>query len=98
MCIRDRDVGRAMLEMNRARAAVETNSTPVPELEGKNVGCGADLQHHRVSAAAMDGAGRDEKVIVFLRWKSIGKVLRGERSATGSRRLQIAQHRRAIHA
>ena len=46
------------------RFAVEAKPAPVPELEGENIGGGADFEHHAVRARAMDGAGGDEKMVV----------------------------------
>src|SRR6185437_6435733 len=48
------DIGRAMLQMNGARASVEAEAAPIPQLEGEDVGRGADFQNHAVAARAVD--------------------------------------------
>ena len=89
------DIGEAMFEMDRPRLAVETEPTPIPHLEGENIGRGADFQHHEFRAAAMHRAGRNQKMIVFLGGQFVGVFLRRKRCAAGLRGFQILRHRRA---
>ena len=56
-----------MVDVNRARQSVETCSAPIPQFEGKDVGCCADLENHGVLAGTVDCAGGDEKVVVLAR-------------------------------
>ena len=41
-------------------------SAPVPQLEGEDVRCRADLEHHAVGPGAVDGAGRDQKMVMLF--------------------------------
>ena len=74
------DVGHPMLEMDRARLAVQPQAAPVPHLEGEDVGRGADLQHHRVAARTMHGAGGNQEMVVLPGGPAVG-VLRRRRTA-----------------
>ena len=46
--------------------SVQSQSPPVPELEGKDKGGSADLQDHGVFPRAVDGAGGNEEMVVLL--------------------------------
>src|SRR5580704_14612553 len=50
--------------MDGPRLAVEPQTTPVPELEGVDVGRCADLQHDDARAGTVYGAARNQKVII----------------------------------
>src|ERR1700730_1462229 len=58
------DVGEAVIDMDGPRIAVEPQTTPVPELEGVDVGCGADLQHDDARARTVYRAAWNQEVIV----------------------------------
>src|SRR5258706_10277779 len=50
------DVGEAVIDMDGPRFAVKPHPTPVPQLEGEEVGCGADFQHDAARAGTVDRA------------------------------------------
>ena len=52
--------------MDGSRAVVEAKTTPIPELEGKDVWCGADFKYDAVCARAVNGACGNEKVVVLF--------------------------------
>src|SRR5208283_815850 len=56
--------GCAVIQVNGARLAVETEPGPVPQLECEQVRGRADFQNHGVPARAVHGSGRNEKVVV----------------------------------
>src|ERR1700680_1365510 len=58
------DVGEAVIDMDGPRLAVEPQTTPVPELEGVDVGRGADLQHDDARAGTVYCAAWNQEVIV----------------------------------
>src|SRR6267154_3592171 len=58
------DVGEAVIDMDGPRLAVKPHPTPVPELEGEDVGRGADLQHDDARAGTVYRAAGNEEVIV----------------------------------
>src|SRR5579871_1261779 len=58
------DIGKAVIDVDRTRLAVEPQPTPVPEFEGVNVGGGADLQHDDARAGTVDCPTWNEEVIV----------------------------------
>ena len=82
-------LANAVLEVDRARLAIEPETPPVPQLEGEDVGRGADFQHHGVRPAAMHRAGRNEKMIVLLGREFVRVAFRPERA----RRLLCASSR-----
>src|SRR5216684_963415 len=47
------DVGEAVIDMDGPRLAVEPHTTPVPELEGVDVGRVADLHHEYALAGTV---------------------------------------------
>ena len=91
-------VREAMIQVNRTRLAVKAQPTPVPHLKGEDVRGGADLKHHRLGAAAVDSARRNEKVIMFLCRPPVCIALRREGRTALLRRGQVALHRCAIYA
>ena len=44
------DIRKTVVEVERARAAIEAHARPIPELKGENVRGSADLEHHGVAA------------------------------------------------
>ncbi len=53
------------------RFSVQSESVPVPELEGKNVGRGADFEHHGVASRAVDCSARYQEMVVPVRGKIV---------------------------
>jgi hypothetical protein len=49
-------VGGAVLQVNRAGAAIQSGPAPTPSLEGKDVRRRADFQNHAVRARTVDRA------------------------------------------
>src|SRR5438034_687368 len=83
--------------MNRPRLAIQTEPTPVPQLECEYVRCRADFENHAVLARAMDGAGRNEKVIMLPSGKSVDVVFCAERGTAFLRRPQLTHHSLAVY-
>ena len=88
----------AVLDVNRARAAVQAQPIPIPQLEGEYVWRGADLQHHAVAGRAVHRARRNQKVVVLLRGEEVDVSLRVKRAFAGLGALQVCDHRLRIHA
>src|SRR5690606_29825116 len=59
--------------VHRTRQSIESEARPVPELEGEDIWRRTDLEHHAVGAGAMEGAGRNQEMIVLPRRKTPGK-------------------------
>src|SRR6202007_849201 len=57
------NVCQAVLEMNWSWQTVQTEPIPVPQLECKNIRRCAYFQNHAVSARAMDGPRRNQKMV-----------------------------------
>src|SRR5258708_46615 len=56
------NVVQPVIDVNRPRLTVESQSSPVPELERENVWSRADLQHQAVTARAVHSTGWDQEV------------------------------------
>src|SRR5674476_318729 len=78
--------------MDGARLAVQAQAAPIPELEGEDVGGGADFQHHGISPRTMDGAGGDKEMVMLLGRPLVGVWARRERGAAALRALQVSGH------
>ena len=65
---------------------------PVPQLEGEDVGRGADFQHHGIGPGTMDGAGGDEEMVVLLGRPLVDILVRGKCGPAVLRLLQVARH------
>ena len=92
------DVAQAVFEVDGARLAVEAEAVPVPELEGKDVGGGADLEHHGARARAVRGTGRDEEVIVPAGGNPVDVLLHGKGAVSGLAARQVSRHGGGIDA
>src|SRR5215831_5242656 len=73
-------IADSMLDVDWPGLAIQSHAPPVPELEREDVGSGANFQNHRIAAGAVNGSGRNRKVIVFPRRPGIDVSLRGKRS------------------
>lgn len=69
------DIRKAVIEVERAGAAIEAHARPIPELKGKDVRGSADLEHHGVAAGAVDGSRGDEEVVVLACRKFVDVLL-----------------------
>ncbi len=56
----------SMLNMDGPRQPVQPHTPPIPELKGKDVRGGADLENHGILSGAMDGARRNQDMIMFF--------------------------------
>ena len=72
------DVGHTVLEMDGPGLSIEAEAAPVPQLEGEDVGRGADFEHHAVFAGAMNGARRNQEMIVLAGGETVDVFLGGE--------------------
>src|SRR5215470_8638487 len=54
-----------VVDVNGSWFSIETQTAPVPQFEGENVRCGADLKNHAVPAGAVDRACGNREVIMF---------------------------------
>src|SRR5580698_1143352 len=59
------DVCQAVFEMNRSWQTIQAEPAPVPQLECENIRSCAYLKNHAISARAMDGARRNQKMVVL---------------------------------
>src|SRR5580692_11118317 len=86
------DVRQPMIEMNRSWQTVQAEPPPVPQLERENIrGC-AYLKNHAVSARAMDGARRNQKMVVLSGREAVYVFLSVERSSVVLSRFQLPHH------
>ena len=92
------NVGGAVVQVNRARAAIQSGPSPIPQLEGKDVWRRADFQNHAVSSRTMDGTGGDEEVIMLASRPLIYVVQRLKRCAVLLRVMQISDHSLSVDA
>lgn len=76
------DVCRAVVYVDRPRPAVQIEPSPVPQLECKDVGCGAYFQHHGVCAGAVDGSCRYQYMVVFFYRDTVDISFGRKRSAS----------------
>ena len=65
----------AALHVDGARFAVQAEACPVPQLEGEDAGRRTYLEHHAVVPGTMNGACRDEVVVVLLGWQLVDVLL-----------------------
>src|ERR1035438_488781 len=78
--------------MDGTRFAVQTQTVPIPELKGEDVRSSADFQDHGVGPGTMDGAGRNEEMVVLFGRPLVGVFVRRKCGAAGLRPLQISGH------
>src|ERR1035437_4238575 len=90
-------VGQAVRQMDGARLAVQAQAAPIPELEGEDVGGGADFQHHGISSRTMDGAGGDKEMVMLLGWPLVGVSARRGSGGGALRAPQVRGHRGGIN-
>src|SRR6267378_285003 len=77
------DVGEAVIDVDGPRLAVEPQTTPVPELEGVDVGRGADLEHDDARAGTVYRAAWNQEVIVNSDRPLVDIGVSRERRASG---------------
>ena len=65
------DILHAVVDMDRARTTVQSQPVPIPKLKGEIIRSGTDFQDHYIGAGTMDRAGRNQKMVMLLRGKSI---------------------------
>ena len=88
----------ASLYIDGTRFAVESESSPVPQLEGEDAGRRADFEHHAVCARAMNRACRDEVVVVLLRRQLVDVFLCVEKDFAPLCSSQVLNHLHLVHA
>src|SRR6266496_2259139 len=57
------------------RTAVQAEASPIPQLESENVGRGADLEDHAVPSRTVNGARRNQEMVVLTGRKAIDVLL-----------------------
>src|SRR5450759_58607 len=76
---------KGALNIEGPRAPVQVLAQPVIHLEGKNIRCGTDLEHHIVGPSTVNGAVGDQEQVMFvgrfsvdilfnLHWGSLSKT------------------------
>ena len=84
--------------MDGTGQSVQPKTSPVPELEGEAVGRRTDFQHHGIRAGAVDRAGGDQEVVVFLCGNFVDVFFRIKRPAASIGLFQRRHHFFGIHA
>ena len=88
----------AALHVDGPWLAVQAEACPVPQLEGEDAGRRADFEHHAVVTGTMDGAGRDEVVVVFLGWQFVDVLLGVEQNLAPLSSPQVLYHLHLVDA
>jgi len=70
-------------DVDRAQFAVQVFAHPIINLEGKNIGRGANLKHQVIAAAAVHGAIRNQEKIVRFGWFAVDKFIGVDFKAAG---------------
>ena len=86
------------LDIDRTRFSVQAQAAPVPELEGEDIGRRADLKDHAAGAGAMDGARRNQVMVVLAGRNLIDILLRVEDNLTALGGTKVFDHRLAVYA
>ena len=77
------DVGETVIDVDGTRLAVKPHPTPVPELEGEDVGRGADFQYDAACAGTMYRPAGNQEVIVSPDRPSVDIGFSGKRRTSG---------------
>src|SRR5216684_6236569 len=90
------NVGGAVLQVSRARAAIKSGPPPIPQLESKDVWCRADFQNDAVGSRTVDSAGCDEEVVMLASRPLIYTIQRLKRCAILLRVMQLSDQSLSI--
>src|SRR5690348_7090267 len=85
-----------MVQVDRSRTSVQTESSPVPHLKSENIRRCANFQHHAVTPRTMRSSRRNQKVVMLLRRELVDILLRVELYLPALCPSQIADHLLAI--
>src|SRR5712664_3907438 len=90
-------VGFPMIEMDRPWPAIQAQASPIPELKSENVRGRADLQHHAVLAGAVDGASRNQEMVMFSCGPMTDILFGREGTLAALRNAQVLEHGSGIN-
>ena len=92
------DISQAMLKMDRAWTAIQSETAPIPKFEGEDVGRSADLKYQIVAAGTVNRPCRDREMIVFAGRPEIHIAFGGKRRSACLGICQVFTHLLAIRS